>query len=210
MKAMKDEDWFKMWCGKSKPRAALAQLLRETISRPGSADREILKAKYAGTNLTSRSAALELFLNTKCSSISKFLSDIHLANHKLILAGVHLDNQTSLQWDLLLNSLKRCSESLKTMPFKMASMMLNMVCPDCPKAVHLTLQHNYNQLTTQSKPSKPTLPMVFVITLTNSENLKHYFLAIVPVINLCLSTIMFDPQHLWMQLSQFQLKHCCY
>ncbi|KNZ47540.1 hypothetical protein VP01_6326g1 [Puccinia sorghi] len=54
---------------------------------------QLLKNKYAGTDLTARSVALDLFLNIKFTSVNKFIIDMRSANQKLALASVHLDEQ---------------------------------------------------------------------------------------------------------------------
>lgn len=54
---------------------------------------QLLRNKYAGTDLTARSVALDLFLNVKYNSVNKFITDMRTANQKLALAGVHLDEQ---------------------------------------------------------------------------------------------------------------------
>ncbi|KNZ48748.1 hypothetical protein VP01_543g4, partial [Puccinia sorghi] len=53
---------------------------------------QLLRNKYAGTDLTARSVALDLFLNVKYNSVNKFITDMCTANQKLALAGLHLDN----------------------------------------------------------------------------------------------------------------------
>jgi len=54
---------------------------------------QLLRNKYAGTDLTARSVALDVFLNVKFASVSKFITDMRTANQKLSLAGIHLDEQ---------------------------------------------------------------------------------------------------------------------
>ncbi|KNZ56991.1 hypothetical protein VP01_2269g4 [Puccinia sorghi] len=57
---------------------------------------QLLKTKYAGTDLTSRSVALDHFLNVTFSSINTFLVNMRSANQKLNLAGIHLDEQVKI------------------------------------------------------------------------------------------------------------------
>ncbi|KAI7946273.1 hypothetical protein MJO29_010800 [Puccinia striiformis f. sp. tritici] len=54
---------------------------------------QLLRNKYAGTDLPARSVAVGAFLRPKLSTLSIFISDMCTANQKVVLSGIHLDDQ---------------------------------------------------------------------------------------------------------------------
>ncbi|KAI7940950.1 hypothetical protein MJO28_013235 [Puccinia striiformis f. sp. tritici] len=54
---------------------------------------QLLCNKYAGTDLAARSVAVGAFLRPKLSTLSIFISDMRTANQKVVLSGIHLDDQ---------------------------------------------------------------------------------------------------------------------
>lgn len=57
---------------------------------------KLLQTKYAGNDLAARLAALDGFLDIEFSTVEKFCPAMRLANQKLVLAGVRLDNQIKI------------------------------------------------------------------------------------------------------------------
>ncbi|KNE88697.1 hypothetical protein PSTG_17887 [Puccinia striiformis f. sp. tritici PST-78] len=66
----------------------------------------LLREKYAGSNLAAQSVALNSLVHIKMSTLSAFLSDMRLANQRVILAGIQLPDQakTLLMLDKLPSS----------------------------------------------------------------------------------------------------------
>ncbi|POW11683.1 hypothetical protein PSHT_08335 [Puccinia striiformis] len=65
----------------------------------------LLLNKYAGSDLVARSAALDLFLDLEYDNIALFVKSIRLANQKLVLAGILLDDQVKMM--IMLKKLPR-------------------------------------------------------------------------------------------------------
>ncbi|KAI7962129.1 hypothetical protein MJO28_000223 [Puccinia striiformis f. sp. tritici] len=65
----------------------------------------LLLNKYAGSDLVARSAALDLFLDLEYDNIASFVKSIRLANQKLVLAGILLDDQVKMM--IMLKKLPR-------------------------------------------------------------------------------------------------------
>ncbi|KNZ61412.1 hypothetical protein VP01_14035g1, partial [Puccinia sorghi] len=72
----------------------------------------LLKAEYAGNNLTARTTALKAFLSLKYQSFKLFLSSIRSANHKMTLSGLVMDDQ--VKNILMLDKLPKEFLSFKT------------------------------------------------------------------------------------------------
>ncbi|PLW21725.1 hypothetical protein PCANC_02871 [Puccinia coronata f. sp. avenae] len=76
--------------------ALVSTMLPETDRFNGRALWKLLKEKYAGSDLVARSAALDQFLDLEYKDVVSFCSAIHLANQRLLLAGVLKDNQVKM------------------------------------------------------------------------------------------------------------------
>jgi len=73
---------------------------------------QLLKSKYAGNDLTSKTTALKKFLAVDFSSLPSFLPVIRSANHRLVVSGISLDDQ--VKTILMLDKLPKSFESFKT------------------------------------------------------------------------------------------------
>ncbi|PLW14697.1 hypothetical protein PCASD_22434 [Puccinia coronata f. sp. avenae] len=76
--------------------ALVSTTLPETDRFNGRALWKLLKEKYAGSDLVACSAALDQFLDLEYKDVVSFCSAIHLANQRLLLAGVLKDNQVKM------------------------------------------------------------------------------------------------------------------
>ncbi|KAA1065505.1 hypothetical protein PGT21_050334 [Puccinia graminis f. sp. tritici] len=65
----------------------------------------LLRRKYAGSDLAARSVALDVFLDLEYEDVSTFCNSIRLANQKLLLAGIMLDDQVKMM--IMLRKLPR-------------------------------------------------------------------------------------------------------
>jgi hypothetical protein len=65
----------------------------------------LLRRKYAGSDLAARSTALDLFLDLEYEDVRSFCNSIRLANQKLLLAGIMLDDQVKMM--IMLRKLPR-------------------------------------------------------------------------------------------------------
>ncbi|KAI7949278.1 hypothetical protein MJO28_008099 [Puccinia striiformis f. sp. tritici] len=68
-------------------------LLPERDRHSGYGMWQLLRNKYAGTDLAARSVAVGYFLQPKLSTLSIFISDMRTANQELVLSGLSLDDQ---------------------------------------------------------------------------------------------------------------------
>lgn len=57
---------------------------------------KLLQTKYAGNDLAARSAALDIFLDLEFSTVEKFCPAIRLANQKMVLTGIRLNDQIKI------------------------------------------------------------------------------------------------------------------
>jgi hypothetical protein len=73
--------------------AYVSSTLPETDEFNGYKLWQLLKQKYAGNDLTSRTTALKKYLAIEYDSFSSFLPLVRSANQKLVLSKLALDNQ---------------------------------------------------------------------------------------------------------------------
>jgi len=72
----------------------------------------LLKEKFAGNDLTSRTTALKTFLSLEFNHFSSFLSSVQSANQKIVLSGLVMDDQ--VKNILMLDKLPSDFHSFKT------------------------------------------------------------------------------------------------
>jgi len=73
---------------------------------------QLLKSKFAGNDLTSKTTALKRFLAIEFSPLPTFLPTIRSANHRIVVSGLSLDDQ--VKTILMLDKLPKTFESFKT------------------------------------------------------------------------------------------------
>jgi hypothetical protein len=73
---------------------------------------QLLKAQYAGKNLTSQTTALKTFLALEYDTFKSFLSSVRAANQKITLSGLVIDDQ--VKNILMLDKLPKLFHAFKT------------------------------------------------------------------------------------------------
>jgi hypothetical protein len=177
----KDKDNFKLYVKYNEDvYAEIIQLLSQEVlayvsSSLPDADKfnglklwQLLKAKFAGDNLTAKTTALKKFLAIEYNSFSTFMPDIRSANQKINMSHLQLDDQvrTILMLDKLpqdFQSFKtNISMNYKTIPFEQVLKKLEDHAAqnhlDKPKtSISQTTLHT--QAPQSNQPSEPT-PLV--------------------------------------------------